>query len=184
MEKILVSDIMTRDPIIIKPTTNLLECAKKMVKKKVGSLLIVDNKRLVGFVSRKDILWALVKKSRKDLLDITAVDISPRKIAAIKPTSSIREALDKMKKLKFQTLPVIYNGSLVGMVTIKDILNFYPEAYEELGEFDKIREESQKLKRISKAKNRREGICEECGNFDILYKVNDTLMCESCMEKI
>ena len=67
MENVLVADIMTREPITTKPDINLLDSAKKMVKKKVGSLLIVDKKNLLGFISQKDILWALVKKSKEDL---------------------------------------------------------------------------------------------------------------------
>ena len=66
MKAIIVADVMTRSPIVIKPETNLLECAKKMVRKRVGSLLIIEKKKLVGFLSRKDILWALIKKSKKD----------------------------------------------------------------------------------------------------------------------
>ena len=61
MKNILVADVMTREPFTIKPDTNLLECAKKMVKKRVGSLLIVSKKKLVGFISRKDILITLVQ---------------------------------------------------------------------------------------------------------------------------
>jgi dTDP-4-amino-4,6-dideoxygalactose transaminase len=38
MKNILVADVMTRTPITLKPDTNLLECAKKMVRKRVGSL--------------------------------------------------------------------------------------------------------------------------------------------------
>ena len=75
MKDVLVSDIMTREPIIIKPTTNLLECARKMVRKRVGSLLLVDKKKLVGFISQKDILWALIKKSKEDLSNIKAITI-------------------------------------------------------------------------------------------------------------
>ncbi len=66
MANILVADIMTREPVSVKPDTNLLECARKIINKKVGSLLIIDGKRLAGFVSQSDILWALVKKSKKD----------------------------------------------------------------------------------------------------------------------
>ena len=79
-----------------------MECAKQMVKKKVGSLLLVDKKKLVGFISQMDILWALVKKSKDDLTQIKAIDISPRKIATMKPTSTIKEAIGKMKKFKFE----------------------------------------------------------------------------------
>ncbi len=187
MKNILVADIMTRYPITIKPDTNLLECAKKMVKKKVGSLLIVDGKKLVGFISRQDILWALIKKSREDLSYIKAIDISPKKIATIKPSSAIKETLSKMKKLKFDRLPVIQEGELVGMITVRDILNFNPEYYPELDEFAQIREETQKLKRIKKSKARSplvEGICAECGNQSLLHRENGMMVCLSCSDSI
>jgi len=186
MTNILVADLMTREPIIIKPDTNLLECANKMVKKKVGSLLIVDGKKLVGFISRQDVLWALVKKSKEDLSSIKAIDISPKKIATTKPSSTINDALDKMKKLKFDRLPVIHEKELVGMLTAKDILNFHPEYYPELDEFAQIREETQKLKRIKKSKSRimTEGICSECGNQDLLFRENGMLICSSCAESM
>ncbi|MEK6926137.1 MAG: CBS domain-containing protein [Nanoarchaeota archaeon] len=184
MERILVSDIMTRDPITTKPDTNLLECARQMVKKKAGSLLLVDKKRLVGFISRKDILWALVKKSKEDLSKIKAIEISPKKIATTKPSATIKEAVEKMKNLKFERLPVIQNGQLVGMLTVRDILNFNPEIYPELDEFDQIREETEKLKRIKKIQNTKEGICEECGNYDVLFRVHGNLICDTCKDKM
>jgi len=183
MDNILVADIMTREPIVIKPSLNLLECAKTMVRKRVGSLPIINKKKLVGFISQKDILWALIKKSKKDLSTIKAIDISQKKIATVKPSATIEEAIKKMKKLKFERFPVINEGELVGMITIKDILNFNPEFYPELEEFALIREESEKLKRVKKAKDRsliRDGICEECGNQDVLQKIDGLFICESC----
>jgi len=188
MRNIVVSDIMTREPIIIKPDTNLLECAKKMVTKRTGSLVLVEKDHLVGIISEYDILWALTKKLPSELSSIKAIEISPRKIATIKPTATIREAIEKMKKLKFERLPVIKEKELVGLITIKDILNFNPEFYPELEEFAKIREESKKLKLIKKAKQElgeamiKEGVCEECGNYGILEKSNGMLLCENCRE--
>lgn len=166
-----------------KPETNLLECAKIMVKKNTGSLLLVDKNKLVGIVSRHDILWALVKQSKMNLENIKAIDISPKKILTIKPSATIDEAIKKIKMTKFERLPVVESNKLVGIITIKDILTFHPEIYPELEEFAKIREESRKLKLIEKAREKestQEGICEECGNQDILYKANGMLICESC----
>lgn len=183
MYKILVSDIMTREPITEKPETNLLDCARKMVKKKTGSLLLTNKTKLVGIISRHDILWALTKQSKAGLKDIKAIDISPKKLAVIKPSATLDEALKKMKDSKFERLPVVENNKLVGIITVKDILSFNPEIYPELEEFARIREESRKLKLVKKAKGREpvhEGICEECGNHDILYRVKGMLICESC----
>ncbi len=184
MKNILVADVMTREPVVVSPDANLLDCAKKMVKKKVRSLMITDRKKLVGFISQRDILWALIKKSNKDLVKIKAMDISPKKIITIKPDCTITEAIKKMKKSKAERLPVIHENKLVGIITIKDILNFNPEIYPEIEEFAKIREESEKLKRIKKAEGGKEGICEECGHNGILFRVNGMLICESCKDSI
>ena len=187
MENIIVADVMTREPITAKPSDDLLTCARKMASKRVGCLLLVDKKKLVGFITERDVLWALVKKSKKDLSDIKAIDISPKKIATIKPTITIQEAIKKMKQLKFERLPVTDKDELVGIITAKDILSFHPEFYPELEEFAKIREEEAKLKKIKQAKDIRSsdlGICEECGARDFLYRVHGMLICESCKSSI
>ena len=180
---IIVADIMTRNPVTIAPEASLLDCAKKMLKNKVGGLPIIDkNKILIGFISQKDILWAIIKKSGKDFNKIKARDISTKKLTTISPKASIEEALKKIRKYK--RLPVVQKGKLIGLLTAKDILNFKPEFYPEFEELSKIREESEKLKRIKKFKERIfEGICEECGNYSSLYKSGEGMVCESCREK-
>lgn len=181
--EITIADIMTRNPITVSPDTNLLECIKKMLKNKVGCFPIVDkNKNLAGFISQKDILWAIMKKSEKGIKKIKAKDISMRKIMTISPQAKIDEVFKKMRK--YRRLPVTQNGKLVGMVTQKDILNFKPEFYPEFEELSKIREESEKLKRIKNLKERAyEGVCEECGNYNSLYKSGEGMVCESCRER-
>jgi CBS domain-containing protein len=183
MKNILVADVMTRNPETVKPETNLLECAKILVKKRLRSLLVVDKKKLIGIITQRDILWALIKKSKEDLSKIKAINISARKIATIRPEAPLDEALKKMKKYKFRRLPVVQGKELIGILTIRDILNFHPELYPELEEFKKIKQETEKLKRIKKAKSREymhEGICEECGSTDILQKIDGRLLCSSC----
>ena len=184
MKNILVRDIMTRSPVAVSPDTNLLDCAKIMVKKKVGSLLLAEKKRLLGFISEDDILWALVKKSKDDLSKIRAIDISPKKLATINPLYTIKDALDKMRSTKFERLPVIQDGELVGMITFRDILSFHPEVYPELGEFSEIREVSDKLKRIRKSREVMEGVCERCGTEDVLYETDGMLICGSCRKNM
>jgi len=129
----------------------------------------------------------LVKKSKKELSNIKVIDISRRKIATIKPNATLEESLKKMKKLKFRRLPVVRGKEIVGILTIRDILSYNPDIYPELEELKQIREESEKLKRIRKAKNREfmhEGICEECGATDILQKIDGRLLCNTCASLI
>lgn len=187
MKSVLVSDIMTRNPVSVSPDTNLLECARKMVRKRVNSLLILDKKILKGFISNRDILWALIKKSKQDLSKIKVKEISPKKIITTKPSSTIEETINRMKKFKFYRIPVVKNGELVGLITIRDILNFYPELSQDLKELDLIKEETKKLKRLRKAKARdviENGICGECGSPGTLYRVNGMLICGSCMSSV
>lgn len=181
--EITIADIMTRNPITVLPETNLLDCIKKMLKNRVGCFPIINkNKDLVGFISQKDILWAIVKKSEKSLKKINAGDISMKKIMTISPQARVRDVFKKMKK--YRRLPVTQNGKLIGMITQKDILNFKPEFYPEFEELSKIREESEKLKRLGRLKERiSEGICAECGQRDWLYKSSSGgLVCGSCRE--
>jgi CBS domain-containing protein len=187
MKKILVADIMTQNPEIVRPDTSLLECAKKMVKKRIRSLMIVENKKLIGFVTQRDVLWAIIKKRGTDLSKIKAIQIGVKKVTTIKPTTTLEEALKKMKKTKFRRLPVVENKELVGIITIRDILSFHPELYPEMDEIDKIKQDTEKLKRMKKAKNREfmhEGHCEECGVTDILQKIDGRLLCSSCAAMI
>ena len=182
MTRLLVSDAMTQNPVCAKDNINLLNAAKKMIRRRVGSLILLNKKDIVGIITQRDILWALVKKSKKDLSKIKAIDISPKRVATIRPTASLKEVIEKMNKFKFERLPVAQKGKIIGMITVKDILNFHPEVYPELEEFSKIREEARKIRRQKKAKEKGfvQGICEECGERDYLYRVNGMLICESC----
>jgi CBS domain-containing protein/ribosomal protein S27AE len=186
MKNIFVSDIMTRELITIKPDVDLFECAKIMVRKRTRSIPIVNKKEFAGFISTKDILWAMVKKTKEDLSKIRAIDISPKKITTIKPDATIGEAIAKMRKTKFDRLPVVQKKELVGIITTKDILNFHPEIYPELEEFAKIREQEEKLKKIKAKKGEiiNEGFCEKCGKKTVLKKVNEGMVCGSCINSM
>lgn len=185
MNKILVSDIMTRQPLTVKPETTLLDCAKKLVRKRTESLILAEDKKLRGFISTQDILWAVIKKNKKDLAKIKASDISPRKIVTIKPEANIEEAVTKMRKYKFHRLPVLKNGEIVGLVSLRDILGYYPDLDPQFKELEMIQEETEKLERRDDEKENSvvsDGICEECGARGPLYRMHGMLICSSCMD--
>lgn len=177
-----VGDIMTRNFISVKPDTSLLECAKKMVKKRVGSLILKENDKLKGIVTEGDIIWALTKKSRRELSKIKAHEIAPRKLVTIKPSADLYEALQKMKRTKYRWLPVTIKGNIIGFLTLKDILRIEPSLFDAVSEIMPIKEESEKLKRRRAGEKFSEGLCEECGDFSILYIVDSRRICESCRE--
>ena len=94
-----------------------------------------------------------------------------------------------MKKSRERWLPVVVKSNVIGLLTIKDIMRLEPTLLETAGEIIRIKEESQKLKRREALARgeawprwHKEGMCEECGNFDVLYKVDNRLLCEPCRE--
>jgi CBS domain-containing protein len=148
-----VGDIMTRDYIYVHPETNLQECAKKMIKQKVGSLIVRENKKLKGLVTKREIVWAVFKKSPKELQEIPAKDVMKRKIITIKPSADITEAMETFKTKKVRRLPVVELGKVIGIITLKDILKMDPGLFELIYESIRIREEAEKLKHYKETDN-------------------------------
>jgi CBS domain-containing protein len=187
MEKSLkVGELMTRKFIYLGSKASVLECAKTMTKKRVGSLIIKDGDKLKGIVTEKDIIWALVKTKGENLSRITAGDIATKKIISIRPDASINEALEKMSRRKVRKLPVMAKGKVIGYLTLKDILKFNPKLFDSINEINKIKEESSKIKRKERVSTGKfiKGICENCGEFDILSKVDGVLICDKCRDSM
>ena len=173
---------MTRNFVAVKPDANLINCAREMMKKRVGSLVLKDGQKLSGLLTEKDIIWAMTKKGAKGLDKIKAGDVASKKIATIKPGADLYEALQRMKKLKFRRLPVTVDGNVIGMLTLKDILRIEPSLFSDINKIEQIKEESEKLKRMKGERWIKDGVCEECGNSDILYKIDSRLMCLACKD--
>ena len=178
-----VGDLMTRNFVHVNPETDLKQCAKTMVKKRVGSLIIKDGEKLKGILTEKDIIWAIVKKSKKDLKNIQAKALMKRKVITIKPGADITEAMQKFKKKKIRRLPVVEKGKLIGFLTMKDVLKIDPGLFQVIAETLKIKEETEKLKRKDIQAPRKQGICEECGAYEILYHDEAQWLCELCYNK-
>jgi|SRR3989344_3353200 len=176
-----VGDIMTRNFSSIKPEATLINAAKEMIKKRVGSLVVLDKDELKGLITERDIIWAMVKKS-SGWNKILVKDIAKRKVHTINPSTDLLVALQKMKNTGYRWLPVTVKKRVIGLLTLKDILRVEPSLFETAQEIMQIKEETAKLKRIQQIKSGKviEGICNECGNTDILQSVNGRLVCEEC----
>jgi len=174
---------MTRNFIYTSPETNLKECVRIMVKKRVNSLIIKNGDKLLGILTQKDILWAILKKSEAHLKDIQAKDLMRRKVITIRPGADITDAMRRFKKKKIRRLPVVENGRVIGILTIKDILKIDPGLFQMMAETIKIKEETAKLNRSNIDAPRKQGICEECGEFDILYHDEAQWLCDTCYNK-
>ncbi len=183
-EKIRVGDVMTRKFVHLHPDTSLIECAKSMIKNRVGSIVLKEEDNLKGIITEKDIVWAVSKNS--NLKKIKASDVATKKILTIKPETPLKEAIGKMNKNKLRRMPVISNKKVIGYVTLKDIVKFIPSIFEESRGYEKIREEEEKIKKSQSAIKGyfHEAPCEECGNFDMLERVDGRMICESCIDEM
>ena len=183
-KNIRVGDVMTRKFIYLAPETPLLKCAKTMIKKRVGSIVLKQADEIKGILTERDVIWALTKKRGKELSNVLAKDIATKKVITIKPEASLDEALGKMNKKKLRRLPVVSNKKAIVYINLKYILKFRPSLLESLREFQNIKEESKKIKRSESAMKGDfiEEPCEECGNFDILDESDGRMLCESCRD--
>jgi signal-transduction protein with cAMP-binding, CBS, and nucleotidyltransferase domain len=146
-----------------------------------------ENNRLSGLLTERDIVYAVAKKPR-DLDKIKARDVRRRKIATIKPSADVYDALQKMRKTKYRWIPVLVNKNVIGFLTLKDILKIEPTLFDAVQEIGQIREEQAKIKRVRNTEQgkswAREGLCEECGGYGLLYNQDGRLICENCFERM
>lgn len=175
-----VGDLMTRNFIYVAPSTTLKQCAETMVRKRVGSLIVKEGEKLWGILTEKDIIWAIVKKSVRDLDNILAKDLARTKVLTIKASTDVIEALNKMKREKVRRLPVVENGNVIGMLTMNDILKMDPSLFEMIVETVNIREETDKLGKEQIKAKRKQGVCEECAETNTLYNIDGEWVCNSC----
>src|SRR4030042_3729540 len=113
-----VGDAMTMHPVTISKETTLLECAKLMSDKHVGSLLIEEKDKVVGIITEQD----LVRKGMAELLDPSNPPVSnvmEAELFTITPDKDIYEALIMMRDYNIRHLPVVDKGKFVGFLTIK-----------------------------------------------------------------
>jgi len=179
MEEIRIRDVMNRNPVIIKRKASVLDAVKEMVSERVGSIIVVENRKPIGILTESDIMKKIVAME-KNPAKVCVDEIMSSPTITISPDEKIENAVKIMGEKKIRRLPVVENGKLIGMVTERDIMQFSPlllNIIEEWAEITKKRLEYKgKDKYIS-------GKCEECGMLSRrLSYVNGRLLCESCCE--
>ena len=130
-----VADIMTPNPITVQSITTLDEVIGLMKTHHFRHIPVVDNHQLLGIISDRDVRLAvnspLIKhQSEKDwelLNTVKAEDCMTPNPLTIEPSTSTAKAAELMNHYKFDALPVVKEGQLVGIVTVDDVLKHYIE---------------------------------------------------------
>ncbi|MFP4568099.1 MAG: cyclic nucleotide-binding/CBS domain-containing protein [Candidatus Woesearchaeota archaeon] len=136
MRKYLVRDIMTTTPVAVEETTTAKQCAETMAKKEVGSLIIMKKQTFAGIITEQD-LTVKVVSTGLDPNKILAKDImtTEKNIISIEPGRSIYTAMMLMNNNDVRRLPVIEEGNLKGIVTMKDIFGIEPDLLDNMFEY-------------------------------------------------
>ena len=125
-------DIMTPNPVSVRPNTTVVEVARLMSKFGIGSVLIIDeNGKLVGIVTSRDIVNKVVAKGL-DPKNTYARDIMSSPVIYASPNTLVKELAELMSKNNIHHVPIVEGQRVVGIVAEHDILTYAPEMIEAL----------------------------------------------------
>jgi acetoin utilization protein AcuB len=125
-----VSDVMTREVRTLGPNQRLAVADELMKQGRFRHVVIVDDGRVVGVVSRRDIFhgalaWSLGqgRKAHETLLTATpAKDVMASDVVTIDPEAKLAEAAALLREHQIGCLPVVAGDELVGILTEGDFL--------------------------------------------------------------
>ena len=112
-----VSDVMTREPVILPPTATCGEAATLMKQEDCGSIPIVDDGRLIGIVTDRDIVLGAVAAG-KDPKSTPVSAVMSADPVTVSPDSDTEEASRIMAERQIRRVPVVRDGRLEGLIVI------------------------------------------------------------------
>lgn len=116
MEKI--RDIMTDDVECCTLLDNVYEVAVKMKEQDVGAIPIVDQDKLVGMITDRDIVLRCI--AEKHPASSKVEEIMSDNLITISPDASSRDAVRLMAEHQIRRLPVVEGGKFIGIVSLGD----------------------------------------------------------------
>lgn len=102
------------------PEVAVIEAAATMIEERVGSLAVVDKGDLVGIITERDVLRLVADGG--DAADSRVRDVMTPDPDSLGPEVEAAEAAEWMMAAGYRHMPVLADGNLIGMVSIKDLL--------------------------------------------------------------
>ena len=115
-----IRDVMTGSPTTCEPSTTIVEAAKAMAQEDVGPIPVVEDGRLVGLVTDRDLVIRVIAEGR-DPNSTTIGDIATGDLATLSPDQSLDEALRIMAQKQVRRIPVVENDRIIGIVAQADV---------------------------------------------------------------
>lgn len=147
--KFIVADLMSKELVIVSPSTKAGEAASVMVKNEVSSLIVKDNGETKGIVTDSDFARAATQGLRPDKVNVS--EIMTKDIKSIEPTASIQEAAEIIREYNIRHLLVKSSSDdYIGVISVKDLLgNIFEELSNQNMRLKKKIEELEKFYKIA-----------------------------------
>lgn len=117
-----VCDIPTKPILTVLPDALVSFCVEKMNQRCVGSILVMNDKSLLGIFTERDVLHMLpIGIDRK--LGLPVSDFMTCNPVTVHPSAGLQEAEMLMKTGKFRHLPVVESGQVLNVISSKDIFD-------------------------------------------------------------
>ncbi len=121
-----VRDIITRPVIAEDEEALVTEIAKDMAELGIGSVVITKEGKPAGIITERDIALKVILKNKR-ASEVKAKEIMAFPLVTIEPEVSVDEVCKLAAKKRIKRLPVVENGVLVGIVSLRDLLTKKPE---------------------------------------------------------
>ena len=106
----------------VDPDTQVGDIATILSERRIGAALVVDaSDHMLGIVSERDIVRGLAANGARTL-DMTAGQLMTRTVQVAHPGTTVAEAMRLMTAGRFRHLPVVDHGTLVGLISIGDVV--------------------------------------------------------------
>jgi len=124
-----VKRICKLSPIIVKPGTSIRKALRRFQSASIGSVLIVDNNKLVGIFTERDVMMKIVGRGLNFDEEVVDTYMTPV-VETLLETDTIAAALNKMYIGGFRHIPVVNSaGEPVSVVSVTDIIEEIAEVY-------------------------------------------------------
>ncbi len=115
-----VGDIMSTELVTCSPNDTIYQVAKKLQQEDIGSCPVVDQNKLVGIVTDRDITVRAVSRDL-DVHNTRVGDIMTTNIIVGSPSMSLEDACMLMADHQVRRLPIVQNDNLVGIIAQADL---------------------------------------------------------------
>jgi len=107
------------------PTVTLLEVVNKLAAKRIGAIVVVGARgEVAGILSERDIIRALAEVG-PECLTRPVKETMTRQVVTCQETDTLEELMAMMTARRFRHLPVVTDGSLVGIISIGDVVKHH-----------------------------------------------------------